>query len=50
MNEYNKDKESSCFMYWDANNLYGRAMLDNLLVNNFEYKENASNFANHTEY
>ena len=50
MNEYNKDKESSYFMYWDANNLYGRAMLDNLLVNNFEYKENVSNFANHTEY
>ena len=31
-----KDKESSCLQYWDANNLYSLAMSQKLPVNNLE--------------
>ena len=32
--DYDKNKETSYFQYWDANNLYGWAMSQKLLVNN----------------
>ena len=35
MKDYDKNKESSYFKYWDVNNLYGWAMSENLTVNNF---------------
>ena len=44
MKDYNKDKESSCFMYWDENNLYQWAMFQKLPADNFEWEENTSNF------
>ena len=51
MNGYNKDKESSCLIYWDANNLYGWAMSQKFLVDNFEWEEKVSSFdeKNHDE-
>ena len=42
MNDYDKNKESPYFQYWDKNNLYGRAMLQNLPVNNFEWIKDTS--------
>ena len=36
MTHYDKNKESSYLQYWDANDLYGWAMLPKLPVNNFE--------------
>ena len=36
MKEYDKNKELSYLKYWDVNNLYGWAMLQELPVNNFE--------------
>ena len=39
MKDYNKNKESSYLKYWDANNLYGWAMSQKLLVNKSEYKD-----------
>ena len=42
--DYDKDKELSCFNYWDVNNLYGWAMLQNLPVNNFEWIGDISKF------
>ena len=42
MKNYDKNKESSYIQYWDANNLYGWAMLQKLPVNNFEWIEYAS--------
>ena len=33
MKNYNKDKESVYLMYWDANNFYGCAMTQKLLIN-----------------
>ena len=37
MKDHDKNKESSYIQYWDVNNLlYGWAMLQKLLVNNFE--------------
>ena len=44
MKGYVKNKESSCFKYWDVNNLYCRAMLQKLQVNNFEWIEDTSPF------
>ena len=35
MQDYDKNKELSCFQYWNANKLYSWAMLQKLLVNNF---------------
>ena len=37
MEDYNKNKESSYFQYWDVNNLYGWAMLQKVPVNNFKW-------------
>ena len=37
MKEYDKNKELSYLKYWDVNNLYGWAMLQELPVNNFEW-------------
>ena len=39
MKGYNKNKESSYLIYWDANNLYGWAMSQKLPVDNFEWKK-----------
>ena len=36
MKDYDEDKESSYLQFWDLNNLYGWAILQNLPVNNFE--------------
>ena len=36
MKDYDKNKESSYFQYWDVNNLYGQAMSQRLPVNNFD--------------
>ena len=36
MKDYDEDKESSYLHFWDLNNLYGWAILQNLPVNNFE--------------
>ena len=44
MKDYDKNKESSYIQYWDANNLYGWAMLQKFPVNNFEWIEYASLF------
>ena len=46
MKNYNKNIESSCIQYLDANNLYGWAMSQKLHVNNFKWikKEELSNF------
>ena len=35
MKDYDKNKESSYFKYWDVNNLYGLAISQKLPVNNF---------------
>ena len=42
MEDYDKIEESSNIKYWDGNNLYGSAMLQNPPVNKFEYIENTS--------
>ena len=44
MQDYDKNKESSCLHYWDVNNLYGWAMSQKLLVNNFDWIKNISQF------
>ena len=36
MKDYGKNKESSYFKYWDANNLYVWAMSQKLSVNHFK--------------
>ena len=36
MRGYDKNKKLSYLKYWDVNNLCGWAMLQKLLVNNFE--------------
>ena len=38
MKNYDKNIESSCLMYLDANNLYGWAMSQKLPVNGFKFK------------
>ena len=42
MENYDKNKESSCIQYLDANNLYGWAMSQKLPVNNFKWVEGMS--------
>ena len=45
MKDHDKNKESSYIQYWDVNNLlYGWAMLQKLLVNNFEQIKETSQF------
>ena len=44
MKNYDKNIESSYLMYLDANNLYGWAMSQRLLVNSFEWIEQLSEF------
>ena len=41
---YNKNKESSYLKYWDGNNLHGWPMSQMVLVNNFEWIEDTSQF------
>ena len=44
MKNYDKNIESSYIMFLDANNLYGWAMSEKLLVNGFEWVEELSEF------
>ena len=44
MKDYDRNKEQSTFQYWDVTNLYGWAMSENPLVNNFEWIEDHSRF------
>ena len=45
MKDHDKNKESSYIRYWDENNLlYGWAMSQKLLVNNFEQIKETSQF------
>ena len=42
--DYEKYKESSYRKYWDVNNLYGRPMSQKLLVNDFKWHKDISEF------
>ena len=42
MKNYNKNKDSSCIQYLDANNLYGWAMSRKLQKSNFKWVEDTS--------
>ena len=42
MNNYDKNKESSCIQYLDAKNLYGWAMSQKLPVNDFKWINDVS--------
>ena len=42
MNDYNKDKEPSYIQYLDANNLYGKAMSEELPVRGFRWMTDIS--------
>ena len=44
MNNYDRSIMSSYLMYLDANNLYGRAMSQNLPINSFKWVEKLSKF------
>ena len=44
MKNYDKNKESSYLKYCYVNDLYGRAMLQKLPVNSFEWIEDTSQF------
>ena len=44
MKNFDKNKESSCIQYFDANNLYGWTMSQPLPVSGFKWIENKSNF------
>ena len=44
LKEYDKNKESSYLQYWDVNKLYGWAMSQTRLVNNFELIKDTSQF------
>ena len=44
MTHYDKNKESSYLQYWDANDLYGWAMLPKLPVNKFEQIKDTSQY------
>ena len=45
MKDYDKNKESSYFKYWDANHLYGWAISQRLSVGSFKWDENTSQFS-----
>ena len=45
MKNYDKNKESSYLKYWHVNKLYGWAMSQKLLVNNFEWIEDPNQFS-----
>ena len=42
MKEYDKNKESPCLKYWDVNNVYSWAMLQNLPVKCFQWIDDTS--------
>ena len=44
MKDYDKNKELPCLKYWDVNNLYGWAMLQDIPLNNFEWIEDTYQF------
>ena len=44
MKDYDKNKELSYLQYWDVNNLYGWAISQKFLVNNFKWIEDTSQF------
>ena len=44
MEDYDKNKEPSYLQYWDLNNLYGWPILEKLLINNFEWMKDTSQF------
>ena len=44
MKDYGKNKESSNLKYWDVNNLCGWTMSQKLLLNNFEWIKDTSQF------
>ena len=44
MKNYDKNTTSSYYMYLDANNLYGWAMSQKLLVSGFKWVKELSNF------
>ena len=44
MNDYDKNFESSYLVFLDANNLYGWAMSQKLLINGFEWVKKLSRF------
>ena len=44
MKDYDKNKESSDLQYWDVNNLYGWAFLQELPLNKFEWIKNTPQF------
>ena len=44
MKDYDNNKESSYFKYWDVTNLYGWVISQNLSVNNFEWIADTSQF------
>ena len=42
--DYDKNKESSYLKYWDVSNLYGWAISQKLIGNNFKWIEDTSQF------
>ena len=44
MEDYDKNKELPYIQYWDVNKLYGWAMSRMLLINNFDWIEDCSQF------
>ena len=44
MDDYDKNKETSHFKYWDVNNLYGWAVSQKLSLNDFKWVEDSSEF------
>ena len=44
MKNYDKNKESSYLMHLDANNLYGWAMPQKLIVDDFKWKRDYNKF------
>ena len=50
MKDYDKNKESSYIQYWDVNNLYAWAISDKILVDNFEWINDTSQFNEEKNY